>query len=98
MTRIPDVLKILGADRQGLPMVFDKGMELVRANGVSSAHRHSIQIEINRRLYMDEATREPNEGFAPLQATLTDLAAQLADFVAAQPQRPTPHDPRRLSR
>ncbi len=65
-----------------------KGMELVRANGVPSAHRHSIQIEINRRLYMDEATREPNAGFAPLQATLTDLATHLADFVAAQPQRP----------
>ncbi len=67
-----------------------KGMELVRENGVPSARRHSIQIEINRRLYMNEATREPNEGFAALQDTLTELAAHLAAFVAAQPQRPAP--------
>lgn len=61
-----------------------KGMELVRANGNPASHRHSIQIEINRRLYMDEATREPNDGFAPLHSMLTELSAHLAEFVTDQ--------------
>ncbi|MDD7972250.1 N-formylglutamate amidohydrolase [Roseinatronobacter alkalisoli] len=63
-----------------------KGMELVRANGAPAANRHSIQIEINRRLYMNEATREPNAGFAPLQALLRDLSAHLGEFVTSQLQ------------
>ena len=33
-----------------------KGVELVRRYGQPAAHRHSIQIEINRKLYMDEDT------------------------------------------
>lgn len=57
-----------------------KGVELVRANGDPSDNRHSMQLEINRRLYMDESTRIPNEGFKPLQALLTELSAHLADF------------------
>lgn len=61
-----------------------KGMELVRANGNPTANRHSIQIEINRRLYMDEATRQPNKGFSALQVLLNDLSAHLAEFAADQ--------------
>ncbi len=30
--------------------------------------RHSLQVEINKRLYMDEAARARHAGFAPLQA------------------------------
>ena len=66
-----------------------KGMELVRANGDPSAHRHSIQIEINRSLYMDEATRHPNAGFSSLQAVLNDLSVLLAGFFTDQSQRQT---------
>lgn len=58
-----------------------KGMELVRANGDPGANRHSIQIEINRRLYMDEETRQPNAGFSPLQTVLNELSAHLAAVV-----------------
>ena len=35
-----------------------KGVELVRRYGDPARHRHSIQVEINRRLYMDEQTLE----------------------------------------
>ena len=35
-----------------------KGVELVRCYSNPAEHRHSIQVEINRKLYMNEDTRE----------------------------------------
>lgn len=61
-----------------------KGMELIRANGDPSQGRHSMQIEVNRKLYMNEETREPNDGYRALQETFTDLSRHLAAYVAAQ--------------
>jgi N-formylglutamate deformylase len=57
-----------------------KGVELVRAFSDPAAHRHSLQIEVNRRLYMDEATRERNAGFAELQANLSRLLEVVAAY------------------
>jgi N-formylglutamate deformylase len=57
-----------------------KGVELVRAFSDPAAGRHSLQIEVNRRLYMDERTREKNAGFATLQANLDRLLHALADY------------------
>ncbi len=54
-----------------------KGVELVRRNGRPQEHRHSIQIEINRKLYMDETTLEMGPGFASLQADLDALVDML---------------------
>jgi N-formylglutamate deformylase len=54
-----------------------KGVELVRRHGDPARHRHSIQVEVNRRLYMDEATLEPHAGFARLQADLRQLVQGL---------------------
>jgi N-formylglutamate deformylase len=62
-----------------------KGVELVRRYGRPAEHRHSLQLEINRKLYMDEATLEMNAGFAPLQAHLRSLVELLLQT-----------DPRRL--
>lgn len=64
-----------------------KGMELIRANGDPAHGRHSLQIEVNRKLYMDEATREPNAGYADLKACFTALAAHLATHVATRLER-----------
>jgi len=58
-----------------------KGMELIRANGDPARGRHSMQIEVNRKLYMNEATREPNEGYDALKACFTALAQHLSDHV-----------------
>lgn len=55
-----------------------KGVELVRAYADPARQRHSLQLEINKRLYMDEARREPNAHFTVLQAQLMDLLQQLA--------------------
>jgi len=54
-----------------------KGVELVRRYGDPAQHRHSIQLEINRRLYMDERTLEPTEGFDRLRQDLRSLVEWL---------------------
>ena len=59
-----------------------KGVELVRAFSDPKAGRHSLQIEVNRRLYMDERTRERNAGFRPLAANLTQLLEAVAAYAA----------------
>lgn len=64
-----------------------KGMELIRANGDPSAGRHSMQIEVNRKLYMDEATRIPNAGYADLKACFGALAQHLSAYVTARLER-----------
>ena len=61
-----------------------KGVELVRRHGRPAARRHSLQIEINRRLYMDERTLAKTAGFAALQANLERLLASLAAYVRAR--------------
>ncbi|HSS71809.1 MAG TPA: N-formylglutamate amidohydrolase [Casimicrobiaceae bacterium] len=58
-----------------------KGVELVRRHGRPREHRHSLQVEINRRLYLDEATLVKNEGFPRLQANLRRMLDALADYV-----------------
>lgn len=60
-----------------------KGVELVRKHGRPAERRHSLQIEVNRRLYMDEATLEKTSGFAKLQADIARLGAALAAFAKA---------------
>lgn len=56
-----------------------KGVELVRAHSAPAAGRHSLQLEVNKRLYMDEPSRSRHAGFDRLQADLMDLLAVLAE-------------------
>lgn len=58
-----------------------KGVELIGRIGQPEQNRHSLQIEIRRPLYMDEATREPNAGFEPLRRHLSDLMGVIAAHV-----------------
>jgi N-formylglutamate deformylase len=58
-----------------------KGVELVRAYSNPKAGRHSLQVEIAKRLYMDEDTLEKNAGFSKLQSDLRDLLRSLKDYV-----------------
>ncbi len=61
-----------------------KGVEIVRRYGRPAEGRHSLQIELNRRLYMDEATLEPNSNYPNLQADLERLVAAVGVYVRAQ--------------
>lgn len=54
-----------------------KGVELVRRYSDPAHQRHSIQLEINRKLYMDESTLEKTLGFEPLKAHLQSLVELL---------------------
>ncbi len=54
-----------------------KGVELVRRYGDPARDRHSIQIEVNRKLYMDEATLQPHAGFDQLRFHLRQLMERL---------------------
>ena len=59
-------------------------MELVRRHGDPARQRHSVQVEVNRKLYMNEQTLELNEGFDRLKADLRRLAETL---LALDPRR-----------
>ena len=55
------------------------GVELVRRYAEPESGRHSIQIEINRALYMDEQTHQPHDGLTRIRAVMTALAAELGE-------------------
>ncbi|MBI1774855.1 MAG: N-formylglutamate amidohydrolase [Proteobacteria bacterium] len=57
-----------------------KGAELVVRHSKPEAGRHSLQIEINRKLYMDEERITKTSGFAKLQADLTKLIDAVVAF------------------
>lgn len=57
-----------------------KGVELIRRYGDPTRGRHSLQIEVNRGLYMDEQRIERNGGFADLQRNITRLVGEICEF------------------
>jgi N-formylglutamate deformylase len=57
-----------------------KGVELVRAYADPAAGRHSLQLEINKRLYLDEGTRKKHGGFDALQKNLIVLVDAMLDY------------------
>ena len=61
-----------------------KGVELVRRYGNPADNRHSIQVEINRKLYMDEQTLALDQaGYLRLT---TDLQALVENLLAFDPR------------
>ncbi len=58
-----------------------KGLELIEKYGRPADKRHSLQIEINRKLYMDEAAIEKNALYDETQATVRALIDHIAAFV-----------------
>jgi N-formylglutamate deformylase len=55
-----------------------KGLELVRRHGRPAEGRHSLQVEINRALFLDEEPVLKTSDFSALQADLTELVGVLA--------------------
>ena len=56
-----------------------KGVELVRRYGKPAEHLHSLQLEINRKLYMNETTFELAPGYEALKADLRSLVDVLLE-------------------
>ncbi|AIY39236.1 N-formylglutamate deformylase [Collimonas arenae] len=59
-----------------------RGAELVRAYSDPQHGRNSMQIEINRALYMDEQSLQRSAGFATLQNNLTQLAEGMSRYIS----------------
>jgi len=58
-----------------------KGGYITHRHGRPAEGRHSIQIEINRSLYLQPDLLEPSAGMAKLQADLAAFTATISDFV-----------------
>lgn len=58
-----------------------KGVQLIAQIGRPAERRNSLQIEIRRPLYMDEATKAPNDGFSSLQRDLASLSAAVTAYI-----------------
>lgn len=67
-----------------------RGGDLIRTHGDPTRDRHSIQLEINRALYMNETAFTPSPHFADIQGELARFAGELAD----RARRKTPWDGR----
>ncbi|TCT07437.1 N-formylglutamate amidohydrolase [Paralcaligenes ureilyticus] len=63
-----------------------QGGDIIRQTGAPKDGRHSIQIEINRALYMNETTFEKHDGFGILRGHLDTFLDALAGFVRRQIQ------------
>jgi N-formylglutamate deformylase len=61
-----------------------KGVELVRRYSDPTHGRHSLQIEINRCLYMDETSIIRSHGFEKLKADIGGLVETICDFARAR--------------
>ncbi len=60
-----------------------RGVEIVRRQGRPAQGRHSLQIEVARRLYMDERSLAKAAGFSRLKADIAHLVEALAAFAEA---------------
>jgi N-formylglutamate amidohydrolase len=61
-----------------------KGVEIVRRQGRPAENRNSLQIEVDRALYMDQKTLEKLPGFDQLKDDLARLVEALVGFVRAR--------------
>ena len=61
-----------------------KGGDIVRRHGDPARGRHSLQIEINRGLYLDETRVEPSAGYNHLQRNLTRVSQAIAADLRAR--------------
>jgi N-formylglutamate deformylase len=67
-----------------------KGAELVKRFGRPRESRHSLQIEVNRGLYMDEEKIEKTDGFDALKRDIDRMLEAVAGFVEQQVQSSLP--------
>jgi N-formylglutamate amidohydrolase len=49
-------------------------------HGQPAEGRHALQIEVRRKLYLDEERVEPTDGFLTLRCDMSDIAAEISAF------------------
>ncbi|VGO11041.1 N-formylglutamate deformylase [plant metagenome] len=67
-----------------------KGVQLIAKIGQPARKRNSLQIEIRRPVYMDEASRERSADFATVQRDLSGLLGKIAAYLREQAPVPAP--------
>lgn len=85
---------------QGLSVAINDpyaGQDLVRQHGRPAAGSESLQVEINRKLYLDEQTREPNGGFEATRAAVGQVLFSLSNFIQSE-SRPLDRDTQEITR
>lgn len=69
------------------------GQDLIREHGQPGTGCESLQIEINRKLYLDEQTREPNARCSQTRDDVSRVLRVIAAFVQAETGRPSLRNP-----
>lgn len=59
------------------------GAYITQTYGRPSRNQHAVQVEVDRSLYMDEATIRPHSGFAEMRARLATVLAEVAQIGGA---------------
>jgi N-formylglutamate deformylase len=82
----PAFIRLVGETLQslGYSVAYNepyKGVALIGRIGQPALQRHSLQIEINRRIYLDEDTRAPSANFGQVQRDLQQVMQAVADHV-----------------
>jgi N-formylglutamate deformylase len=67
------------------------GQDLVRSLGRPARGQHSLQVEINRALYLNEKTREPRRQFAELHKRIQLVLQAIADYIREETAHPEHH-------
>lgn len=67
-----------------------RGADIVRTHGEPARRRYSLQIEINRALYLNETTGQRGAGFTRLQGVFTDFARAMAVYARHELERMPP--------
>lgn len=85
----PAFIRLIGdmLQSQGYSVAYNepyKGVALIGRIGQPAYRRHSLQIEINRRIYLDEDTRAPSANFEQVQQHLQEVMRVVADYVRAE--------------
>ena len=63
------------------------GAFIAQHYGRPSRGQHALQVEIDRGLYMNERTLEPNDNFTPFKTLLQTVIAQIADIGRANDRK-----------
>ena len=61
-----------------------KGVELVKKYSSPASGYHSLQLEINKALYLNEITNKKSAGYAYLKTDIEKISQFCADFVESQ--------------
>lgn len=80
--------------RQGYTVALNDpyaGQDLVRAFGRPAHGQHSLQIEINRSLYLNETTREPKRQFPELKKRIHLVLQAIAGYIREETTHPKRH-------